>query len=163
MPMEKQRKLRSGLRGMARLCAVQAMYQYGVCNRNIGELIEDFSNNGHAFVSEDIPITEIDRDFFRQLLAAVGERMPEIDVIISNHLAEKWRMDRLNPVTLCILRLGIAELLCFREIPENVVFNEYIEIAKAFLDTKEAAFINGLLNQAALALRIVKTTEINAQ
>ena len=48
-----------------------------------------------------------------------------------------------------LLRLGTCELRFMQDAPDTVVFNEYIEIAKAFFETKDVSFANGILNAIA--------------
>lgn len=149
----KNRRSKSSLRGIARFCAVQALYRFELCKYPIEKIIEEFNKNGEALISENIAITEMDKDFFCILLDTVGKNIHNIDVIISQKLANNWKIERLDSVTRCILRLGITELKFFHEIPSNVIFNEYIEIAKAFFESDEVSFINGLLNEAAITIR----------
>lgn len=148
-----ERKTKSGLRGMARLCAVQALYRKDLCQYDIEKIIEDFKKDGQAFVSESISISEVDKDFFCELLEATNKNLAEIDEMITKKLATTWKLDRLDPVLKCILRLGVSELMNFKEVPTNVIFNEYIEISKAFFETNEVAFVNGLLNEIAKEVR----------
>lgn len=154
MKSKNERKPRSGLRGMARLCAVQVLYSNDFCNYDIERIINEFNKDGQAFISESISIIEMDRDFFCKLLKTVSKNILSIDVLVSKKLSKNWRIDRLDPVVKCILRLGITELMYFQEIPSNVIFNEYIEISKAFFEANEVSFVNGLLNEVSKEVRI---------
>jgi N utilization substance protein B len=44
------------------------------------------------------------------------------------------------------LRCGVFELLHRRDVPREVVLDEYVEIAKSFFDGPEPGFINGILD-----------------
>jgi N utilization substance protein B len=46
-----------------------------------------------------------------------------------------------------ILRMGIYEVLFFKETPVKVVIDEAIELAKAFGTAESSAFINGILDK----------------
>src|SRR5690554_6020884 len=46
--------------------------------------------------------------------------------------AEKWKLSRLSLVDRSILRLGVYQLLFCTDIPDKVVINEAIELAKKF-------------------------------
>jgi N utilization substance protein B len=150
---KKERKLRSSIRGIARFCAVQALYKSALCNCKIADIISEFNKNNEILISENISVHEMDVDFFRQLLEMFEQNMVSVDNIILSYLSDNWNLERICSVTKCILRLGITELMFFKEIPSNVIFNEYIEIAKAFFEKKEVSFINGLLNRASLGIR----------
>ena len=155
MEESKKRRAKSGLRGLARFCALQTLYKSEFCNDAIVNTFckSDPENKEEAFLSESISVSEMDKNFFKQLMNESTKNISEIDKIIEKNLSKNWSMDRIDPVTKCILRLGITELICFKETPSNVIFNEYIEIAKAFFDTPEVSFINGLLNKAANGIR----------
>ena len=44
------------------------------------------------------------------------------------------------------MRAGTYELLARVDIPQNVILNEYIDLAKAFFDDSQPGFINGVLD-----------------
>ena len=45
-----------------------------------------------------------------------------------------------------ILRAGAYELLARSDVPVGAVVSEYVDVAKAFFDGREAGFANGLLD-----------------
>ena len=53
----------------------------------------------------------------------------------------------MTPVDLSILRIGTYELLYRPEIPDPVVIDEAIEIAKRYGTKESPSFINGLLDK----------------
>ncbi|MDR2158177.1 MAG: transcription antitermination factor NusB [Holosporaceae bacterium] len=144
--MAKDNKSKSGLRGMARFCAVQTVYRAGITGCTMGTIAAEFNGRGEIFITENISISEMDGDFFLRLIKIIEDNLPEIDEIISKNLSDNWKFGRLDNVMKSVLRLGAAELLYFKDIPANVVFNEYIEISKSFFEKSEVAFINGILN-----------------
>jgi N utilization substance protein B len=145
--MTDSRKSCGGLRSMARLCAVQAVYCTDITNCAIETIMTDsHSSLDEIFVTENFSISEMDRNFFLRLVKATGDNLLIIDEMISKNLSNNWEFNRLDSVMKSILRLGVAELLYFEDIPSNVVFNEYIEISKSFFAKNEVAFVNGLLN-----------------
>ena len=153
MEENKKRRAKSGLRGVARFCALQTLYRSEFCNGSVASGLGESEKCTEAFLTESISVSDMDKDFFKRLLDESSKNLMDVDRIIAENLSKSWSMDRLDSVTKCILRLGITELMCFKETPSNVIFNEYIEIAKAFFDTPEVSFINGLLNKAADFIR----------
>ncbi|MDR2794513.1 MAG: transcription antitermination factor NusB [Holosporaceae bacterium] len=151
MLSKKERRSQTGLRGMARLCAVQTSYKAGFCDQKIPDLINE--KDQKIFISENLSSSEMDEEFFKNLLSALYENGCLVDGMVGKHLSAGWKFERLDSVIKCILRLAITELHCFREIPTSVILNEYIEISKAFFEGSEIAFVNGLLNSAAQELR----------
>lgn len=153
MEESKKRRAKSGLRGVARFCALQTLYRSEFCDSSVASVLSETDKGVEAFLTESISVFEMDKVFFKRLLDESSKNLSDIDAIIAKNLSKTWSMDRLDPVTKCILQLGVTELMCFKQTPSNVIFNEYIEIAKAFFDTTEVSFINGLLNKVADSVR----------
>jgi N utilization substance protein B len=123
------------------------VYRASITGSELKEIIAE--NCSQIFITESVSASEMDVEFFRQLIKITEENLSTLDKVIAKNLSNKWRMDRLDNVVKSILRLGAAELLYLKDIPTNVVFNEYIEISKSFFEKSEVAFINGLLSSIA--------------
>ena len=52
-----------------------------------------------------------------------------------------------------ILRCGTYELLARADVPTGAAISEYVDVAKAFYERREAGFVNGLLDAIAKAVR----------
>ena len=62
-------------------------------------------------------------------------------------------MERLDKAMKAILRAGTYELIARSDVPRGAVVNEYVDVAKAFFDAREAGFVNGLLDAIGGAVR----------
>ena len=62
------------------------------------------------------------------------------------------RLDDDAPV-LQVLRAGAYELLARADVPAAAAINEYVDVAKAFFDDREAKFVNGILDAVAKEVR----------
>lgn len=69
--------------------------------------------------------------------------------------AEKWKLSRLSMVDRSILRLGVYQLIFCTDIPDKVVINEAIELAKKYSGAQSPRFVNGVLD----AILRTKATE----
>lgn len=94
---------------------------------------------------ENIDIDEIDLVYITKLLKGIQDNVQELDSEISKYL-KNWKLNRLNKVDLCILRIGAYELLFSKDVPSAVCINEAVELGKKYSDEKSASFINGLLD-----------------
>lgn len=150
--MTTNRRSKSGLRGFSRMCAVQARYQLEVVDQNIDELISNFIIN-KGYLSEELVVPEMDCEFFKNLMYISQKNLNEIDKILADNLNENWTFDRLDITIKNIVRLGIAEIVYFLEIPLKVVINEYVELAKSFFDKSEVTFVNGILHKVSQTYR----------
>ncbi|MFC7783390.1 MULTISPECIES: transcription antitermination factor NusB [unclassified Rossellomorea] len=84
--------------------------------------------------------------YLQQIVLGFIENQERIDGHIRENL-EKWSFDRLAKVDRNILRLGVYELLFVEDVPNKVVINEAVEIAKIFGDDQSSKFINGVLSK----------------
>lgn len=84
--------------------------------------------------------------YLQQIVLGFIENQERIDGLIRENL-EKWSFDRLAKVDRNILRLGVYELLFVEDVPNKVVINEAVEIAKIFGDEQSSKFINGVLSK----------------
>ena len=76
-----------------------------------------------------------------------------IDARLSERLAQGWRLDRLDKTMVQILRAGTYELLARADIAVATVITEYVDVAHAFFDEREAKFVNGVLDAVAKDVR----------
>lgn len=84
-------------------------------------------------------------EFAKHLVEETVAHSAEIDKIIRTRVAN-WDFKRIAVLDRLILRMGICELLYFREIPPKVTMNEAIELAKLFSTERSGQFVNGVLD-----------------
>ncbi|MEO2493869.1 transcription antitermination factor NusB, partial [Clostridium paraputrificum] len=70
----------------------------------------------------------------------------ELDSIIEKNL-QNWKLDRISKINLCILEMGIYEMLYVEDVPEKVALNEALELTKRYSDEKSVSFVNGVLDK----------------
>ena len=92
-------------------------------------------------------------DFFDDLVRGVIARRAEIDEAVVAKLAGGWTLARLDKTMLQVLRAGAYELMARADVPKASAINEYVDVAKAFFDDREAKFVNGILDAIAKDLR----------
>jgi transcription antitermination protein NusB len=116
---------------------VQALYAHELS----GDPLEHVNECVLAGLAGNKPAHE----FARRLVAETVAHSTEIDNIIRTRVAN-WDFKRIAILDRLILRMGICELLYFREIPPKVTMNEAIELAKLFSTEKSGQFVNGVLD-----------------
>jgi transcription antitermination protein NusB len=142
-------KSRSKTRSAARLAAVQALYQMDMESIGLARLLTEFHAHRLGAEIEDAQYAEADVDFFDDVVAGVDARREEIDAVIAANLGEQWKIGRLDKTMLQILRTGSYELIARADIPTPTIIDEYVDVAHAFFDKKDAKFVNGLLDAVA--------------
>lgn len=140
-------------RAAARLAAVQALYQFEMEQTPQAQLLDEFHRHRLGAEIEDAQYVPADVAFFDDLVKGALARRDEIDGQIAARLAEGWKLDRLDRTMLQILRAGTYELLARADVPTGVAISEYLDVAHAFFDAREARFVNGVLDGVAKAVR----------
>jgi transcription antitermination protein NusB len=95
----------------------------------------------------------IDSNFLKKLVALFLKYQQQLDAEIILFLADGWRLEQVHLVLLSILRLGVGEIMYLKEIPPNVIIDEYTSMASRFYDSKETGFINATLQKIAAKYR----------
>jgi N utilization substance protein B len=141
-----QTPARSRSRSAARLAAVQALYQREMESTPVPSLLHEFHHHRLGATIEDVEYADAEVAFFDDVVKGVDARAAEIDALIAGKLAKDWSLDRLDRPMRQILRAGAYELLARIDVPTGSVISEYVDVAKAFYDKREASFVNGILD-----------------
>jgi transcription antitermination protein NusB len=140
-------------RTVARLAAVQALYQMEVSAAGTEAVIREFSEHRFDRPIEDLTLAGADEGFFADLVRGVVGHQREVDAAIVKRLAQGWRLERLDATVRAILRAGAYELTHREDVPTEVVIDEYVELAKSFFEGPEPGFVNGALDAVAQDVR----------
>jgi transcription antitermination protein NusB len=130
-------------RSYARRLALQALYQLQINPRPW--------QDAHQDLAQDPEAERIDRDYFRELLAAIAPNEDSLD----EQLAKYGEIPpaELDPIEHAILWLGIHELASRPELPYRVALSEAVDLAKRFGATDGYKYVNAVLDRAARELR----------
>lgn len=79
------------------------------------------------------------------LVRVVEDHLTEIDGLITEHAAN-WRMERIGAIDRNVLRIGIAELRWFEDIPPKVAIHEAMRLATRYGGPDSTRFVNGVLD-----------------
>jgi N utilization substance protein B len=148
-----QTAARSRSRSAARLAAVQALYQREMEKTPLPLLLHEFHMHRLGATIEGVEYADAEVDFFDDLVKGVDARSDELDALIASKLSADWSLARLDRPMRQILRAGAYELVARIDVPTGSVISEYVDVAKAFYDRRETAFVNGLLDAVAKQVR----------
>ncbi len=90
--------------------------------------------------------TEEELAFAKRLLRMAIEHSDEYSELVASKL-RNWDADRIPYMDKIILKVALAELLCFPEIAIQVTLNEYIDIAREYSTENSPMFVNGILEE----------------
>jgi N utilization substance protein B len=132
-------------RSKARKRAVDVLYEADVRSRDRLELLRERVADGNPPVP----------DHAVRLVQGVDEQSARIDELIETH-ASGWALDRLPDVDRAILRMATYELLWADDVPDAVVIDEAVELAKTLSTDDSPKYVNGVLG-AILAAEVPTT------
>jgi N utilization substance protein B len=144
-------------RSLARLAAVQALYQLEL-NRGLKPetVIAEFARHRLGREIDGESYGEADIALFAEIVRGTAADRERLDREISAVLTEEWPLLRLETVLRAILRAGAYELVHRPDIPPRVSISEYTGIAHAFFTGKEPGLANGVLDRLGRILRPVE-------
>ena len=134
-------------RRKARHYAMQGLYQWQMAGANLNAIEAEFRT--------DNDMTNVDVDYFHELLHGVPQFLGEVEAVFTPHLQER-SSDELDPVTQALLRLACYEFKYRIDVPYKVVINEAVSLAKKFGAAESHKFINGVLDKAANDIRSIE-------
>jgi N utilization substance protein B len=126
-----------GSRRSARILALQALYQIDISGINAEEVLS------FDWLDKSFDISTI--EFARQLVRGTVHEWDEIDRCIRRQL-ENWDLVRVSYVDRAILRFSTYSLFYQDDVPDTVIINEAIDIAKIFGTDDSYRFVNGVLD-----------------
>ncbi|MEO8926555.1 MAG: transcription antitermination factor NusB [Caulobacteraceae bacterium] len=136
-------------RSVARLAAVQALYQMEASGIGAQAVVREFHDHRFDRDMGGATLAGADEIFFAQLVGGVTAAQGDIDRAIARRLSQGWRLERIDATARAILRSGTFELLRKTDIPSEIVIDEYVEIAKSFFEGAEPGFVNAALDAIA--------------
>ena len=133
-------------RSVARLAAVQALYQMETAGAGVETVVREFSDHRFGGDMEGEALAQADEAFFAELVRGVVADQKDVDQLIAKRLATGWRLERIDATVRAILRSGAYELTRRTDVPIEVAIDEYVEIAKSFFEGPEPGFVNAALD-----------------
>ena len=126
-----------GSRRSARILALQGLYQIDIGDKSLSEvLLLDWIDK--KYKKETI-------DFARELIEGSTKHINLIDEAIRTQL-EHWDLERLSYVDRAILRFSTYSLFFQDDVPDTVIINEAVDLAKMFGTDDSYRFVNGVLD-----------------
>lgn len=96
-------------------------------------------------LAAEMPESVTSMPYIKSTVLGILEKEDELLDIISNNLAEGWRLDRISKVAKSILLLAVYEIKYAEDVPAPVAINEAVELSKKFDEPDTASFVNGVL------------------
>ena len=140
-------------RRKGRILAFQGVYSWDVSKSSVEDILK-FSWLQKDSESEDkeqeqTPSSGLleEKTFASLIITGTIEHISEIDELIKNHLSENWTLERINKVSLAILRTSIFEMKFQNGSQPKIVIDEAVNIAREYGLEDSYKFINAVLDK----------------
>ena len=120
-------------RTKARKRAVDVLYEADVRGRDVLSVLSDRMETPPPVPEHTVRLVE-----------GVAEHAARIDTLIEAH-ASNWSLDRLPDVDRAILRMAVFELLWVDDVPDPVVIDQAVELARSLSTDDSPPYVNGVL------------------
>ncbi|PHR93325.1 MAG: transcription antitermination factor NusB [Robiginitomaculum sp.] len=139
-------------RRLARLSAIQALYQMELADQKSKRVVRDFNDHWFDNAAKSGNVTA-DREFFELIVLGVVAEQDAVDAAISAKLNAKWKIHRLDITLRAIMRCGAYEILRMFDVPGVVIVDQYVGLARDFYEGNEPNFVNAALDKLAREYR----------
>lgn len=85
-------------------------------------------------------------DFARILISGTINHLEKVDSYIKSHLSKKWTMERINRVSLAVMRISVFALLYQKDISPSIIIDEAISIVRDYGEEDSYKFVNAILD-----------------
>ncbi len=102
---------------------------------------EDMSSLTFPDLAERVEDINFGKSLYEKVIANEEDLQKEFEGKTPN-----WDKDRIATLDGLLIKIAIAELIYFPDIPPKVTLNEYLELAKEYSTPKSNQFINGVLD-----------------
>jgi N utilization substance protein B len=101
-----------------------------------------------TLLADRVGAVEVDpvADYTITVVEGVTTRREQIDELLSEH-SQGWTLDRMPPVDLAVLRVGVYEMLWSADVPDAVAIDEAVGLAKELSTDDSPRFVNGVLGR----------------
>ena len=136
----------SDIKSYQRLLAVQALYEFTINKRGMDDSFDELLL--HIVENSDFKnkINNSKLLLTKEILKGVYFNLKKIDLILKTSLMDKSKVQSFDKLLLSIFRCAIYEIEVKKEISKKIVISEYLLISNHFFGNKEAALLNGVLD-----------------
>ena len=141
-PQSRKKKINN--RRKSRELVMKSVYRGLVNQIDITQIKKD--------IQDDPDFIRADQDLYEEILSGVFKNIDSLKQEIESYIDRSY--EELSPIELSIIYFSLYELKYSMSVPYKVVINEAVEIAKTYGGEDGYKYINGILNQAAKAIRV---------
>lgn len=135
---------------LARLAAIQSFFQTFFNNKSLNLITNEFNIfRRNKILDKSSLKLSYNKKYYNNLMLNIEKFDIKYDsnIFFSKYIKHKRPYERLDTITKAILIVSASEILYNKELNKKIIINDYINIAKSFLNKSEVSFINALLDK----------------
>ena len=126
-------------RRKGRILAFQGLYSWDVSQSPLEEVLK------FSWLQSDKEDEE--QTFAAMIISGTVEHIKEIDALITKHISSNWTFERINKVSLAILRTSVYQMKFQAGVEPKIVIDEAVNIAREYGPEDSYKFINAVLDK----------------
>lgn len=142
-------------RRKGRILAFQVLFSWEATKASLEDLLtfswlqkdSEFTGAEDNVVNEVKESSKEEQTFASLIASGTVDHISEIDELIKSHLTKDWSLERINKVTLAILRTSIYEMKYQSGTSPQIIIDEAVKISKDFGTDDSYKFINAVLDK----------------
>tara|TARA_Y100000816_G_C25938349_1_gene489388 strand:+ start:402 stop:830 length:429 start_codon:yes stop_codon:yes gene_type:complete len=136
----------SDIKSYQRLLAVQALYESSINIRGMDLPFDELIT--HIIENSDFKnkLDGVKLLLTKEIYKGVISNLETIDLILKKSLNNESKIRSFDKLLLSIFRCAIYEIAVKNETSKKILISEYLLISNHFFDIKEAALLNGVLD-----------------
>lgn len=127
---------RNMTKGQLRELLMQCVFQMEAQKDKSLELVEKFI--------ADKKLKEKERIYVLSSISKIRDNLIDIDKTIDNY-AKTFKSDKMDKVSLAVLRVAFYELIFVENLAEAIVIDEAVRVSKLYSSEKSSSLVNGIL------------------
>jgi N utilization substance protein B len=154
-PKQKPKGSKNARRSMARLAAVQCVYQWLQSRQKADDILSYYHDFYQGMEIEGETLLTPDPDLFHDIVRGVQNRFTDLDQMISLHLKKEGQDIEYKKdfILLSVLYCGAYELMAHQQTDAPLIISDYLHVTKSFYEGKETKLINAVLDALKTVLR----------
>lgn len=129
-----------------RIIAFQALFSWETNKDSLNDILSFSWLEKENGLSQTEAAKE-ERLFASLIISGTTDNIAEIDKMIKKHLSESWSLERINKISLAILRISIYEMIYQKTVEPKIIIDEAVNIAKIYGIDDSYKFINAVLDK----------------
>jgi len=137
-------------KNLSRLAAIQSFFQSIFLEKSINLIAIEFNEfRLKKILDSDNINLKYEKNYYQELISYIEKFHIDYNIneYFSKYIKTKRPYKRLDKITKSILVVASSEIIYKNKIKKKIIINDYIDIAKSFLDRPEVSMINAVLDK----------------